>query len=167
MHIGNALACLQIRIGHVIQYSLLLPFCNRQSKDSRSRREDRAAMLSVRASSSPSASTSGAGEPQQPGSLAGSAAPPSVERRENFLTRVMKPLQDFGFGKMSFMEGGVGLFVFAGVGALQPGHFKCASSPKKRHSLGCEAHRSLAVSNCGVMLACGDEYQLFTSCERF
>lgn len=31
----------------------------------------------------------------------------------------MKPLQDFGFGKMSFMEGGVGLFVFAGVGASQ------------------------------------------------
>lgn len=127
MHIGNALACLEIRIGHVIQYSLLLPFCNRQLRDSRMRREDRAAMLSVRASSSPSASTSGAGEPQQPGSLAGSAAP-SVERRENFLTRVMKPLQDFGFGKMSFMEGGVGLFVFAGVGALQPGHFKFASS---------------------------------------
>jgi hypothetical protein len=28
----------------------------------------------------------------------------------------MKPLQDFGFGKASFWEGGVGMFVFAGIG---------------------------------------------------
>ena len=66
------------------------------------------------------ASTSGAGDTQQPGSI-GASSGASEERRENFISRVMKPLQDFGFGKMSFMEGGVGLFVFAGVGAVQAG----------------------------------------------
>ena len=38
------------------------------------------------------------------------------EKTPNFSSRVVKPLQDFGFGKMAFMEGGVGMFVFAGIG---------------------------------------------------
>ncbi|CAL5224181.1 g6821 [Coccomyxa viridis] len=41
---------------------------------------------------------------------------PAEEKKPNFVTRVIKPLQDFGFGKMAFMEGGVGLFIFAGIG---------------------------------------------------
>lgn len=38
------------------------------------------------------------------------------EKKPTFISRVVKPLQDFGFGKMAFMEGGVGMFVFAGIG---------------------------------------------------
>ena len=41
---------------------------------------------------------------------------PPEEKKPTFFSRVIKPLQDFGFGKMAFMEGGVGLFVFAGIG---------------------------------------------------
>ena len=40
------------------------------------------------------------------------------EKKPNFVSRVIKPLQDFGFGKMAFMEGGVGMFVFAGIGEM-------------------------------------------------
>ncbi|CAL8471566.1 g11108 [Coccomyxa elongata] len=88
----------------------------RQRKQHKTRIQERASEVRPRASSpSSSASTSAAGEPQQPGSI-GASSGVSEERRENFISRVMKPLQDFGFGKMSFMEGGVGLFVFAGVG---------------------------------------------------
>lgn len=94
----------------------------RQWKQHRSRIKEGASEVRPRASSpSSSASTSAAGEPQQPGSI-GASSGASEERRENFISRVMKPLQDFGFGKMSFMEGGVGLFVFAGVGAVLPGY---------------------------------------------
>lgn len=45
---------------------------------------------------------------------------PTEEKKPNFISRVVKPLQDFGFGKMAFMEGGVGLFVFAGIGENPP-----------------------------------------------
>ena len=53
------------------------------------------------------------------------------ERRESFVTRIMKPLQDFGFGRSSFWEGGVGLFVFSGIGECV-GACSCACS---RHSM--------------------------------
>lgn len=93
-------------------------YLHRQWRQSNSGRESRATELRPTASSaSPSASTSSPSEPEQPRALAAGASA-NEERKQTFLTRVMKPLQDFGFGKMSFMEGGVGLFVFAGVGAL-------------------------------------------------
>eukprot|EP00891_Asterochloris_glomerata_P002185 jgi/Astpho2/2185/Aster-03176 len=37
------------------------------------------------------------------------------DAKETFRSKVMRPLKDFGFGKHSFMEGGVGLFIFAGI----------------------------------------------------
>ena len=53
-----------------------------------------------------------------PGSQGVPLGPSTPEaKKENFLTRVLKPLRDFGFGRVSFWEGGVGLFVFAGIGA--------------------------------------------------
>lgn len=56
------------------------------------------------------ASPAPAGVPLGPG-------PVAEPKKENFVTRVLKPLRDFGFGRVSFWEGGVGLFVFAGIGA--------------------------------------------------
>ena len=56
------------------------------------------------------ASPAPAGVPLGPG-------PGAEPKKENFVTRVLKPLRDFGFGRVSFWEGGVGLFVFAGIGA--------------------------------------------------
>ena len=53
-----------------------------------------------------------------PGSQGVPLGPSTPEtKKENFVTRVLKPLRDFGFGRVSFWEGGVGLFVFAGIGA--------------------------------------------------
>ena len=37
--------------------------------------------------------------------------------RKGFIAKLLKPLKDFGFGSRSFWEGGVGLFIFAGIGA--------------------------------------------------
>lgn len=36
--------------------------------------------------------------------------------KERLVSRLLRPLKDFGFGRKSFWEGGVGMFVFAGVG---------------------------------------------------
>ena len=36
----------------------------------------------------------------------------------NFLHKLLKPLRDFGFGQKAFVQGGVGLFVYGGIGAL-------------------------------------------------
>ena len=50
-------------------------------------------------------------------SVPAAASPEEIEaRKEGFLARLLKPLKDFGFGTRSFWEGGVGLFVFAGIG---------------------------------------------------
>ena len=70
----------------------------------------------------PTPGSSSSSSSSSPNSSSGSDSPPLVapsndeQRRDNFLTRVMKPLQDFGFGRASFWEGGVGMFVFAGIG---------------------------------------------------
>ena len=37
--------------------------------------------------------------------------------KEGLVSRLLRPLKDFGFGKKSFWEGGVGMFIFVGVGA--------------------------------------------------
>lgn len=37
-------------------------------------------------------------------------------KRDTFLSRLLKPLRDFGIGRTSFWEGGVGLFIFGGIG---------------------------------------------------
>ena len=58
---------------------------------------------------------------------------PAEEKKPNFISRVIKPLQDFGFGKMAFMEGGVGLFVFAGIGTYPPLFVLCRSHIYCRH----------------------------------
>ena len=48
------------------------------------------------------------------------AAKPQSERegpeKTNFFTKLFRPLRDFGLGKTSLWEGGVGLFIFAGIG---------------------------------------------------
>lgn len=48
------------------------------------------------------------------------AAKPQSERegpeKTNFITKLFRPLRDFGLGKNSLWEGGVGLFVFTGIG---------------------------------------------------
>lgn len=46
------------------------------------------------------------------------AVPPDGQQQRGFLQKVQKSIRDFGFGKRSFVEGGVGLFVFTGIGAL-------------------------------------------------
>ena len=49
------------------------------------------------------------------------AAKPQSQRegpeKSNFFTKLISPLRDFGLGKSSLWEGGVGLFIFAGIGA--------------------------------------------------
>ena len=48
------------------------------------------------------------------------AAKPHSQRegpeKSNFFTKLIRPLRDFGLGKSSLWEGGVGLFIFAGIG---------------------------------------------------
>ena len=48
------------------------------------------------------------------------AAKPQSQRegpeKSNFFTKLISPLRDFGLGKSSLWEGGVGLFIFAGIG---------------------------------------------------
>lgn len=48
------------------------------------------------------------------------AAKPQSQRegpeKTNFFTKLIRPLRDFGLGKSSLWEGGVGLFIFAGIG---------------------------------------------------
>ena len=39
--------------------------------------------------------------------------------KEGLVSRLLRPLKDFGFGRNSVWEGGVGLFVFAGIGELR------------------------------------------------
>lgn len=51
------------------------------------------------------------GTPAGPGSSSG---PP--EPRPPLFASLLKPLRDFGIGRTSMMQGGVGLFVFAGIG---------------------------------------------------
>ena len=54
--------------------------------------------------------------------LTQATAKPTSQRagpeRTNFFTKLIRPLRDFGLGKSSLMEGGVGLFIFAGIGML-------------------------------------------------
>ncbi|KAK9861465.1 hypothetical protein WJX84_012121 [Apatococcus fuscideae] len=38
------------------------------------------------------------------------------QKKENFLSRLLRPLRDFGFGRASIWEGGVGLFILAAIG---------------------------------------------------
>lgn len=59
----------------------------------------------------------------RPGSLAlfvrasAAAVPPEGEQRSGFVQKLQKSIRDFGFGKRSLVEGGVGIFVFTGIGA--------------------------------------------------
>ena len=53
------------------------------------------------------------------------AAPPGAgdegDAPPSFFDGLVRPLRDFGFGRASFWEGGVGLFVLAGVGECETG----------------------------------------------
>lgn len=53
------------------------------------------------------------------------AAKPQSQRegpeKSNFFTKLISPLRDFGLGKSSLWEGGVGLFIFAGIGEHNAG----------------------------------------------
>lgn len=51
-------------------------------------------------------------------STAGGAAPEGGEPKRGFVQKLTKSIRDFGFGKRSLVEGGVGLFVFSGIGAF-------------------------------------------------
>ncbi len=52
------------------------------------------------------ASAGGAGEPEE------------GEPDRGFIGKLQKSIKDFGFGQRSLVEGGVGLFVFTGIGAI-------------------------------------------------
>ncbi len=57
--------------------------------------------------------SSAAGAPQEGG-----------EPKRGFVQQLTKSLRDFGFGKTSLVQGGVGLFVFSGIGehAIRQSH---------------------------------------------
>lgn len=57
--------------------------------------------------------------PQEPTEASGVA--PATPPPSGFVTAVMKPLKDFGFGKKSIWEGGVGLFILSGEEASSEG----------------------------------------------
>lgn len=59
--------------------------------------------LRVKAQATPGGSAPGGGDQE--------------EERPGFIANLLKPLRDFGIGRTSMMQGGVGLFVFAGIGA--------------------------------------------------
>ena len=54
--------------------------------------------------------------------LTQAAARPQSQRegpeKTNFFTKLIRPLRDFGLGKSSLWEGGVGMFIFAGIGMI-------------------------------------------------
>ena len=51
---------------------------------------------------------------------ASSSSEDAVEgKKDNFLARLLRPLRDFGFGRSSIWEGGVGLFILAAIGDYQ------------------------------------------------
>ena len=50
------------------------------------------------------------------GAAGGGAVPDGGEPKRGFVQNLTKSIRDFGFGKRSLVEGGVGLFVFTGIG---------------------------------------------------
>ena len=65
----------------------------------------------------------------RPSVLTLAAAKPQSQRegpeKTNFFTKLIRPLRDFGLGKSSLWEGGVGLFIFAGIGMRRPSTAAC------------------------------------------
>lgn len=53
---------------------------------------------------------------------AGNGGAEDKSEENGFFKKLLKPLRDFGFGTRSFWEGGVGLFIFAGVGTSSCSH---------------------------------------------
>ena len=53
-----------------------------------------------------------AAEPEGPGKADTNAQP-------SFWQKLLKPIRDFGFGQKAFIQGGVGLFIYGGIGELQ------------------------------------------------
>jgi len=40
-------------------------------------------------------------------------------QQPSFWQKLLKPIRDFGFGQKAFVQGGVGLFIYAGIGELR------------------------------------------------
>lgn len=78
------------------------------SSSYREPQRDRGDLAAARAAAAAGSSGGEAGD------AAGGSGPPS-SAGPSFTTRLLKPLRDFGFGASSFWEGGVGLFVIAGM----------------------------------------------------
>jgi hypothetical protein len=50
------------------------------------------------------------------GSPSGSNSENEEQNKPGLLSNILKPLRDFGIGRTSLVQGGVGLFVFSGIG---------------------------------------------------
>lgn len=48
--------------------------------------------------------------------------------RPGLFANILKPLRDFGIGRTSMVQGGVGLFVFSGIGGCWPAGREAATS---------------------------------------
>ena len=44
----------------------------------------------------------------------------NINSQPSFWQKLLKPIRDFGFGQKAFIQGGVGLFIYAGIGELIP-----------------------------------------------
>jgi hypothetical protein len=74
------------------------------------------------------ASKAGSASPDMPGGLPSeSGAKPKAEEFDaaprGFVQKLAKSIRDFGLGKRAFFEGGVGMFVFAGIGTCAVSRF--------------------------------------------
>lgn len=81
-------------------------------------------------------------------SASAAAVPPDGEQRSGFVQKLQKSIRDFGFGKRSYVEGGVGIFVFTGIGALS-----CAEAVGCRSKCVCW-QRAQSVTMLDVDTAC-------------
>lgn len=54
--------------------------------------------------------------PPPPGSSSDGSDTEEERARPGLFANILKPLRDFGIGRTSMLQGGVGLFVFSGIG---------------------------------------------------
>jgi len=52
-------------------------------------------------------------------------------QQPSFWQKLLKPIRDFGFGQKAFIQGGVGLFIYAGIGELRQLAFHTTSLPAR------------------------------------
>lgn len=63
------------------------------------------------------AALGGGGRPE-PITNGGSVVPEDQPDKPSLFANILKPLRDFGIGRTSMVQGGVGLFVFSGIGMV-------------------------------------------------